>query len=168
MGTPKNIDSACRTASLRPGTPPGVTHITAERDQRLNNEGRPGRVQCGGLARRSIFLLFAPSGAFRQPTRPDDDGQNQRTLREVRMALTKQQALDYHSGQRPGKIEVVPTKACRTQRDLSLAYTPGVAVPCLEIEKHPHDVFKYTGRGNLVAVVSNGTAVLGLGDIGAL
>ena len=84
------------------------------------------------------------------------------------MALTKQQALDYHSGQRPGKIEVVPTKACRTQRDLCLAYTPGVAVPCLEIEKNPHDVFKYTGRGNLVAVVSNGTAVLGLGDIGAL
>jgi malate dehydrogenase (oxaloacetate-decarboxylating)(NADP+) len=84
------------------------------------------------------------------------------------MALTKQQALDYHSGQRPGKIEVVPTKPCRTQRDLSLAYTPGVAVACLEIEKNPHDVFKYTGRGNLVAVVSNGTAVLGLGDIGAL
>src|SRR5215469_4853010 len=112
MGTPKNIDSACRTASLRPGTPPGVTPITAERDQRPNNEGRPGRVQCGGLARpagedarRSIFLLFAPSGAFRQPTRPDDDGQNQRTLREVRMALIKQQALDYHSAQRPGKIE---------------------------------------------------------------
>src|SRR6201982_1638915 len=84
------------------------------------------------------------------------------------MALTNKQALDYHSGQRPGKIEVVPTKACRTQRDLCLAYTPGVAVPCLEIEKNPHDVFKYTGRGNLVAVVSNGTAVLGLGDIGAL
>jgi malate dehydrogenase (oxaloacetate-decarboxylating)(NADP+) len=84
------------------------------------------------------------------------------------MAITKQQALDYHSGQQPGKIEVVPTKPCRTQRDLSLAYTPGVAVPCLEIEKNPHDAFKYTGRGNLVAVVSNGTAVLGLGDIGAL
>src|ERR1700751_4934428 len=82
------------------------------------------------------------------------------------MALTNKQALDYHSGQRPGKIEVVPTKACRTQRDLCLAYTPGVAVPCLEIEKNPHDVFKYTGRGNLVAVVSNGTAVYGLGDIG--
>ena len=84
------------------------------------------------------------------------------------MGISKQQALDYHSGQRPGKIEVVPTKPCRTQRDLSLAYTPGVAVPCLEIEKNPHDAFKYTGRGNLVAVVSNGTAVLGLGDIGAL
>src|ERR1700740_2021978 len=98
-----------------------------------------------------------------RPTRDESDD-----FREVRMALTKQQALDYHSGQRPGKIEVVPTKACRTQRDLCLAYTPGVAVPCLEIEKNPHDVFKSTGRGNLVAVVSNGTAVLGLGDIGPL
>ncbi len=84
------------------------------------------------------------------------------------MLVSKQQALDYHNGSRPGKIEVTPTKPCRTQRDLSLAYTPGVAVPCLEIEKNPHDAFKYTGRGNLVAVLSNGTAVLGLGDIGAL
>src|SRR5262250_904795 len=84
------------------------------------------------------------------------------------MAVTKQQALDYHFGARPGKIEVSPTKPCRTQRDLSLAYTPGVAIPCLEIAKNPHDAFKYTARGNLVAVVSNGTAVLGLGDIGAL
>jgi malate dehydrogenase (oxaloacetate-decarboxylating)(NADP+) len=84
------------------------------------------------------------------------------------MLVSKQQALDYHNGPRPGKIEVTPTKPCRTQRDLSLAYTPGVAEPCLEIEKNPQDAFKYTGRGNLVAVVSNGTAVLGLGDIGAL
>ncbi len=84
------------------------------------------------------------------------------------MAITKQQALDYHSSGRPGKIEVIPTKPCRTQRDLSLAYTPGVADPCLDIEKNPHDAFKYTAKGNLVAVVSNGTAVLGLGDIGAL
>jgi malate dehydrogenase (oxaloacetate-decarboxylating)(NADP+) len=84
------------------------------------------------------------------------------------MAITKQQALDYHLGQRPGKIEVIASKPCRTQRDLSLAYTPGVAIPCLEIEKNPHDAFKYTARGNLVAVVSNGPAVLGLGDIGAL
>lgn len=82
--------------------------------------------------------------------------------------VTKQQALDYHFGTRPGKIEVTPTKPCRTQRDLSLAYTPGVADPCLEIQRNPHDAFKYTARGNLVAVVSNGTAVLGLGDIGAL
>src|SRR5438105_1597286 len=84
------------------------------------------------------------------------------------MPISKQEALDYHFGERPGKISVVPTKPCRTQRDLSLAYTPGVAEPCLDIEKNPHDAFKYTAKGNLVAVVSNGTAVLGLGDIGAL
>ena len=84
------------------------------------------------------------------------------------MSVTKQEALDYHEGNRPGKIEVISSKPCRTQRDLSLAYTPGVAVPCLEIEKNPLDAFKYTAKGNLVAVVSNGTAVLGLGDIGAL
>ncbi len=80
----------------------------------------------------------------------------------------KQEALLYHEGWRPGKIEVVTTKPCATQRDLSLAYTPGVADPCLEIEKNPADAFRYTSRGNLVAVVSNGTAVLGLGNIGAL
>ena len=81
--------------------------------------------------------------------------------------VTKQEALDYHSKGRPGKIEVTSTKPCVTQRDLSLAYTPGVADPCLEIEKNPDDVFKYTAKGNLVAVVTNGTAVLGLGNIGA-
>ncbi|HET8824643.1 MAG TPA: NAD-dependent malic enzyme, partial [Terriglobales bacterium] len=84
------------------------------------------------------------------------------------MLVTKQQSLDYHFGAHPGKIEVKPTKPCRTQRDLSMAYTPGVADPCLEIAQNPHDAFKYTARGNLVAVVSNGTAVLGLGNIGAL
>src|SRR6516225_10486427 len=84
------------------------------------------------------------------------------------MIIKKSEALAYHSGGRPGKIEVTPTKACRTQRDLSMAYTPGVAEPCLEIEKEPGDAFKYTAKGNLVAVVSNGTAVLGLGHIGAL
>ncbi|MCX6640847.1 MAG: NADP-dependent malic enzyme [bacterium] len=82
--------------------------------------------------------------------------------------IRKQDALDYHSLGKPGKIEVTPTKPCMTQRDLSLAYTPGVAVPCLEIEKNPEDAYKYTAKGNLVAVVSNGTAVLGLGHIGAL
>ncbi len=80
--------------------------------------------------------------------------------------LRKQQALEYHSKGRPGKIEVVPTKEAKTQRDLSLAYSPGVAVPCLEIAANPEDVYKYTAKGNLVAVISNGTAVLGLGDIG--
>ena len=84
------------------------------------------------------------------------------------MAITRQDALDYHNGNRPGKIEVTASKPCRTQRDLSLAYTPGVAEPCLEIQKKPQDAYKYTARGNLVAVVSNGTAVLGLGNIGAL
>ncbi|MBP1600711.1 MAG: malic enzyme [Acidobacteria bacterium] len=82
--------------------------------------------------------------------------------------IRKQDALDYHSQGRRGKIEVVPTKPCQTQRDLSLAYTPGVAEPCLEIKNNPEDVYKYTAKGNLVAVVSNGTAVLGLGDIGAI
>ncbi|MGE5325680.1 MAG: NADP-dependent malic enzyme, partial [Deltaproteobacteria bacterium] len=84
------------------------------------------------------------------------------------MEIRKQDALDYHSTGRKGKIEVVPTKPCRTQWDLSLAYTPGVADPCLEIEKQPALAFDYTAKGNLVAVVSNGTAVLGLGNIGAL
>src|SRR3984885_15285062 len=80
--------------------------------------------------------------------------------------LRKQEALDYHSKGRPGKIEVVPTKATKTQRDLSLAYSPGVAVPCLEIHENPESVYQYTAKGNLVGVISNGTAVLGLGDIG--
>jgi len=81
--------------------------------------------------------------------------------------ITKQQALDYHAKGKPGKIELRPTKPCLTQLDLSLAYTPGVAEPCREIQKNPADVYKYTAKGNLVAVISNGTAVLGLGDIGA-
>lgn len=78
-----------------------------------------------------------------------------------------QEALDYHSQGRPGKIEVVPSKPTQTQRDLTLAYSPGVAVPCLAIAEHEDDVYKYTSKGNLVAVISNGTAVLGLGNIGA-
>jgi malate dehydrogenase (oxaloacetate-decarboxylating)(NADP+) len=80
--------------------------------------------------------------------------------------LRKEQALEYHSKGRPGKIEVVPTKEAKTQRDLSLAYSPGVAEPCMEIFHNPENVYKYTAKGNLVAVISNGTAVLGLGDIG--
>ncbi|HPQ08420.1 MAG TPA: NADP-dependent malic enzyme [Bacteroidia bacterium] len=84
------------------------------------------------------------------------------------MDYKKNSALDYHSQGRPGKIEVIPTKPYSTQRDLSLAYSPGVAEPCLEIHKNPEDAYKYTAKGNLVAVISNGTAVLGLGDIGPL
>ncbi len=82
--------------------------------------------------------------------------------------ITKEDALRYHEGKRPGKIEVVPTKPYFTQTDLSLAYSPGVAEPCLEIQKNPQDAYRYTDKGNLVAVISNGTAVLGLGNIGAL
>ena len=82
--------------------------------------------------------------------------------------ITKEDALRYHKDGRPGKIEVKPTKPYRTQTDLSLAYSPGVAFPCLEIQSNPDDVYKYTDKGNLVAVISNGTAVLGLGDIGAM
>ena len=82
--------------------------------------------------------------------------------------ITKEVALLYHSQGKPGKIEVVPTKPYSTQTDLSLAYSPGVAEPCLEIEKDPQTAYDYTAKGNLVAVISNGTAVLGLGDIGAL
>ena len=81
--------------------------------------------------------------------------------------INKKDALDYHEFPTPGKIQVVPTKKHATQRDLGLAYSPGVADPCLEIEKNPEDIYKYTSKGNLVAVISNGTAVLGLGDIGA-
>ncbi|WP_289760971.1 NADP-dependent malic enzyme [Duncaniella muris] len=82
--------------------------------------------------------------------------------------VTKEMALDYHRYPRPGKIEVIPTKPYATQADLALAYSPGVAYPCLEIKDNPDDVYKYTDKGNLVAVISNGTAVLGLGNIGAL
>ena len=78
----------------------------------------------------------------------------------------RRQALVYHAKPQPGKIEVVPTKSYRTQRDLALAYSPGVAIPCQEIDKKVENAYKYTNKGNLVAVISNGTAVLGLGDIG--
>ena len=85
---------------------------------------------------------------------------------EKKLERLKIQALEYHSKGRPGKIEVIPTKEAKTQKDLSLAYSPGVAMPCLEIEKNVEDAYKYTAKGNLVAVITNGTAVLGLGDIG--
>ncbi len=86
----------------------------------------------------------------------------------MRKNIRKQEALDYHSKGRAGKIEVIPTKATKTQRDLSLAYSPGVAVPCLEIEENPEMAYQYTAKGNLVGVISNGSAVLGLGNIGPL
>src|SRR3954465_5796854 len=84
------------------------------------------------------------------------------------MKIRPEDALEYHSSAPAGKISVTPTKPCRTQRGLSLAYTPGVAVPCLEIERDPSLAYQYTAKGNLVGVISNGTAVLGLGNIGAL
>src|SRR5881409_2504010 len=84
------------------------------------------------------------------------------------MSIRRQEALDYHAQGRPGKIQVSPTKPFKNQRDLSLAYTPGVAEPCQEIAAHPEDAYSYTAKGNLVAVVTNGTAVLGLGNIGAM
>ena len=93
----------------------------------------------------------------------DSSSKNLDTRKKVR----KEEALAYHAEGRPGKIEVIPTKPCATARDLSLAYSPGVADPCLEIEKDEELSYAYTARGNLVAVISNGTAVLGLGDIGA-
>src|SRR5512133_187041 len=84
------------------------------------------------------------------------------------MLLRDDDVFEYHEKPRPGKLEVITSKPCLTQRDLSMAYTPGVARPCLAIEKDPDAAYHYTGKGNLVAVISNGTAVLGLGDIGAL
>jgi malate dehydrogenase (oxaloacetate-decarboxylating)(NADP+) len=84
------------------------------------------------------------------------------------MSITREEALEYHSRSRVGKLSTVPHKPCSTQYDLSLAYSPGVAEPCREIFKNPDDVYLYTNKSNLVAVVSNGTAVLGLGDLGAL
>src|SRR2546429_3699759 len=84
------------------------------------------------------------------------------------MSIRRQEALDYHSQGRPGKIQVSPTKPFKNQRDLSLAYTPGVAEPCREIAERPEEAYTYTAKGNLVAVVTNGTAVLGVGHIGPL
>ena len=82
--------------------------------------------------------------------------------------MNKEEVLSYHKNPKPGKLEVVPSKVCATQADLSKAYTPGVALPCLEIKDNPETVYDYTGKGNLVGVISDGSAVLGLGNIGAL
>src|SRR5277367_6367681 len=86
----------------------------------------------------------------------------------TKISVTDEEALAFHAQGRPGKLQITPTKPLVTQRDLSLAYSPGVAAPCLEIVKNPDTAYDYTARGNLVAVISNGTAVLGLGDLGAL
>src|ERR1043165_897043 len=86
----------------------------------------------------------------------------------TRPSFTDEEALAFHAGSKPGKLEVVPTKPMATQRDLSLAYSPGVAVPVLRIAEQPETAFDYTAKGNMVAVISNGTAILGLGDLGAL
>lgn len=99
---------------------------------------------------------------------PIENGRRKLLLPAARNEPMKNQALEYHSQGRKGKIEVISSKPCSTQRDLSLAYTPGVAQPCLEIEKDPDLAYEYTAKGNLVAVISNGTAVLGLGNIGPL
>jgi malate dehydrogenase (oxaloacetate-decarboxylating)(NADP+) len=112
----------------------------------------------GNKARKPVltaFSYFAPVSDRRE-----------KNSNMQKKQIRKEQALEYHSKGRPGKIEVVPTKEAKTQRDLSLAYSPGVAEPCKEIYKNPEDVYKYTAKGNLVAVITNGTAVLGLGDIG--
>src|SRR5688500_13575166 len=96
--------------------------------------------------------------------RPKGSGPRRSPMR----IIPDSEVLAYHGGSRKGKIEVVPSKPCTTQRDLSLAYTPGVALPCLKIAEDPAAAWEYTARGNLVAVVSNGTAVLGLGNLGPL
>src|SRR6202042_3582632 len=88
--------------------------------------------------------------------------------KEPKQVITDQEALDFHSSGKPGKVAIQPTKPLLTQRDLSLAYSPGVAIPCLEIARDPSLAYDYTAKGNLVAVISNGTAILGLGDLGAL
>ncbi len=88
--------------------------------------------------------------------------------RRTRTSVTDQEALDFHADGRPGKLEITPTKPMATQRDLSLAYSPGVAVPVLAIAAEPAKAYDYTTRGNMVAVISNGTAILGLGNLGAL
>jgi malate dehydrogenase (oxaloacetate-decarboxylating)(NADP+) len=138
---------------------------------------RPGRTRSdGGIAdnpagfpsRSSGKLWQVPQMAGNTPGGPWHPDCETPLISEAFMLLRDEDVFDYHERPRPGKLEVVTSKPCVTQRDLSMAYTPGVARPCLVIEKDPDAAFRYTGRGNLVAVVSNGTAVLGLGDIGPL
>ena len=137
---------------------------------RVNVGGRASRKETSRSSRGATRSPCAPvprrPAAARRRVRRGRAGELAR--RSVMRKLTREEALEYHSRGRKGKIEVVPTKPCRTQDDLSLAYTPGVAEPCLEIAKDPEKVYDYTAKGNLVAVITNGTAVLGLGNIGPL
>ena len=166
------------TASARPG----LEVFYDDRDERPGVKfkdadliGFPIRVNVGGRAlkegkveivrRRDKELRTADTAGAVEAVA----GAARGARRELNMRkMTAEEALEYHSRGRKGKIEVVPSKPCRTQEDLSLAYTPGVAEPCLAIAKDPDKVYEYTSKGNLVAVISNGTAVLGLGDIGPL
>src|SRR5712675_2461451 len=137
----------------------------------ISPAGSPGATPCQGCAwniSRSSFSRLSLTGCCgtTAPLR-GKQGPAMASTFETTGRPSRQDALDYHSSGRRGKIEVVPTKPVATSRDLSLAYSPGVAEPCLEIARDPDLSYKYTARGNLVAVVSNGTAVLGLGDIGA-
>ena len=126
--------------------------------------GGPGFIVLGIVSGKSIKPSFSCHSARLALTLSRKLHQHKANM----VKITKEAALLYHSQGKPGKIEVVPTKPYRTQTDLSLAYSPGVAEPCLEIQNNPQDAYKYTNKGNLVAVISNGTAVLGLGDIGAM
>src|SRR4051812_24377451 len=106
--------------------------------------------------------------ASRRQDRPRRHCQDMAPMTAIKPTFTEEDALSFHMQGRPGKIEIISTKPLTTQRDLSLAYSPGVAWPCLRIFKDPNAAYDYTSKGNLVAVISNGTAVLGLGDLGAL
>src|SRR5262249_16243554 len=135
---------------------PGLSHPGQRRRARL--EGGKGRDrdpagQVGAVGRQGGSARCGPVAARRA-----------RPMRKI----TREEALEYHSRGRNGKIEVRPSKPTRTAEDLSLAYSPGVAEPCLEIQRDPEKVYDYTAKGNLVGVISNGTAVLGLGNIGPL
>src|SRR5918996_2112096 len=112
--------------------------------------------------------MQARRGRFERPKMTEDSPNGTIEDRTDQLAVTDEEALELHRSGRPGKIEITPTKPLTTQRDLSLAYSPGVAAPCLAIRDDPNKAFDYTAKGNLVAVISNGTAVLGLGNLGAL
>ena len=126
-----------------------------------NQESAPDPLSSEGLLWQGRMNKIT-SGKPEKPTEP------KKTAGPAARRNFDQEALAFHSSGRPGKIEITPTKPLTTQHDLSLAYSPGVAAPCLEIARDPATAYDYTAKGNLVAVISNGTAVLGLGDLGAL